>query len=227
MPSDHTSGALPHHREESYYLGSRDDLIRLIPAGAGKVLEIGCAAGMTGRTLKARGFEEVVGVELVEDVARKAQGHYDRVITGDVEKMQLPYEKGHFDCILYGDVLEHLVDPWRLLREHKELLGREGAIVCSIPNIRYYKQMKKLFLRGEWEYRERGILDRTHLRFFTVKSIRAMIEDAGFEITTMIKRPSGAKWLKWLNRALCNRLIDHLVVQYVFVAIKRREAADE
>jgi hypothetical protein len=87
--------------------------------------------------------------------------------------------------------------------------------------------MKKLLLRGEWVYREAGILDRTHLRFFTVKSIRAMVEDAGFEITTMIKRPSGAKWLKWLNRALQNRLIDHLVVQYRFVAVKRREAIND
>lgn len=213
--------------KESYYLGSRDDLIRLIPAGARKVLEIGCAAGMTGRTMKERGFEEVVGVELREDMARNAQAFYNRVITGDVEKVRLPYEKGYFDCILYGDVLEHLIDPWRLLREHNLLLGPGGAIICSIPNVRYYKHMKKLLLRGEWEYREKGILDRTHLRFFTVKSIRAMVEDAGFEITTMIKRPSGAKWLKWLNRALHNRLIDHLVVQYVFLAVKRREAINE
>ena len=82
--------------------------------------------------------------------------------------------------------------------------------------------MKKLLIRGEWEYRDRGILDRTHLRFFTIKSIREMVEDAGFEITTMIKRPSGVKWLKWLNRALRNSLIDHLVLQYVFVAVKKR-----
>jgi 2-polyprenyl-3-methyl-5-hydroxy-6-metoxy-1,4-benzoquinol methylase len=213
--------------KESYYLGSRDDLIRLIPAGTRKILEIGCAAGMTGRTLKRLGFEEVVGVELVEDAARKAQAFYDLVITGDVEKMQLPYEKGHFDCILYGDVLEHLIDPWRLLRQHNLLLCPGGAIICSVPNVRHYRHMKKLFLRGEWEYRERGILDRTHLRFFTVKSIRAMVEDAGFEITTMIKRPSGVTWLKWLNRALHNRLIDHLVVQYVFVAVKKRETSEE
>jgi 2-polyprenyl-3-methyl-5-hydroxy-6-metoxy-1,4-benzoquinol methylase len=222
-----TSGASPHHKNESYYSGSRDDLIRLIPAGTRKVLEIGCAAGMTGKTLKGLGFEEVVGVEISEDMADKAQAFYDRVVTGDVEKMRLPYEKGHFDCILYGDVLEHLVDPWRLLREHNLLLCPGGAIICSIPNVRYYKNMKKLLLRGEWVYREAGILDRTHLRFFTVKSIRAMVEDAGFEITTMIKRPSGAKWLKWLNRALQNRLIDHLVVQYRFVAVKRREAIND
>ena len=215
-------GPLSHRIKESYYLGSRGDLIRLIPAGTRKILEIGCAAGGTGRALKELGFEEVVGVELREDVARMAQASYDRIIAGDVEKMQLPYEEGHFDCILYGDVLEHLIDPWRLLREHNLLLGPGGAIICSIPNVRHYKNIKKLLIRGEWEYRDRGILDRTHLRFFTIKSIRAMVEDAGFEITTMIKRPSGVKWLKWLNRALRNSLIDHLVLQYVFVAVKKR-----
>lgn len=213
--------------KESYYLGSRDDLIRLIPAGINKILEIGCAAGMTGRVLKDLGFDEVVGVELREDMARKAEAFYDRVITGNVEKMRLPYEKGYFDCIIYGDVLEHLIDPWRLLRDHNLLLPSGGAIICSIPNVRHYKNMKKVIIGGEWEYRDRGILDRTHLRFFTVKSIRAMVEDAGFEITTMVKRPSGARWLKWLNRALCNSIIDHLVLQYVFVAIKKREAISD
>jgi len=220
------SNPLP-HRIKEYYLGSRDDLVRLIPAGTRKILEIGCAAGMTGKTLKELGFEEVVGVELREDVAQDAQAFYDRVIIGDVEKIQLPYEKGYFDCILYGDVLEHLIDPWRLLREHNLLLGQGGAIICSIPNVRHYKNTKKLLIRGEWEYRERGVLDRTHLRFFTVKSIRAMVGDAGFEITAMIKRPSGAKWLKWLNLALHNSLIDHLVLQYVLVAVKRRDAIND
>ena len=89
---------------------------------------------MTGRTLKELGFEEVVGVEIREDVvARMAQASYDRVITGDVEKMQLPYEEGHFDCILYGDVLEHLIDPWRLLREHNLLLGRGAPLFAASP----------------------------------------------------------------------------------------------
>ncbi len=226
MEGKPASDPLP-HRIKEYYLGSRDDLVRLIPAGTRKILEIGCAAGMTGKTLKELGFKEVVGVELKEDVARDAQAFYDRVIIGDVEKIRLPYEKGYFDCILYGDVLEHLIDPWRLLREHNLLLGQGGAIICSIPNVRHYKNTKKLLIRGEWEYRERGILDRTHLRFFTVKSIRAMVGDAGFEITTMIKRPSGAKWLKWLNLALHNSLIDHLVLQYVLVAVKRREAIND
>lgn len=206
---------------DSYYSGSRDDLIRLIPRGATKILEIGCAAGMTGKALKEQGFEEVVGVEVVEEVARKAMPYYDRIIVSDVEKMKIPYAKAYFDCILYGDVLEHLVDPWRVLKEHNGLVRTGGAIICSVPNIRHYKVIKKLLIKGEWDYRDAGVLDRTHLRFFTLKSIKQMIADSGFEITTIVKRPSGAKWLKVLNRALRNRLIDHLVHQYVVVAIKR------
>jgi SAM-dependent methyltransferase len=207
---------------ELYYSSTRHDLINLIPPGTRTVLEIGCAEGMTGRRLKALGFEEVVGVEVLEDVARKALPFYDKVFIGDVEKTELPYEEGHFDCILYGDVLEHFVDPWKVLAAHNRFLRAGGVIICSIPNVRHYKNMKKLLIRGEWEYREAGLLDRSHLRFFTIKSIEAMVREAGFEIATMIKRPSGAAWLKWLDRVLGNRFIDHLVLQYVFTAIKKK-----
>ncbi len=220
MKSQLPSEGVLRQASDAYYTGSRDDLIRLIPAGATRILEVGCAAGMTGRALKRAGVQEVVGVELREDVASEARRFYDQVIAGDVEKVELPYEEGHFDCIIYGDVLEHLIDPWALLRKHSLLLRSGGAIVCSIPNVRHYKNMKGLLVRGEWEYRERGVLDRTHLRFFTRKSIETMVRDAGFEITTMIKRPSGAGWLKALNRVLRNGLIDHLVLQYLFLAVK-------
>jgi 2-polyprenyl-3-methyl-5-hydroxy-6-metoxy-1,4-benzoquinol methylase len=196
-------------------------MIRLIPAGASKILEIGCGAGMTGKLLKELGFEEIVGIEVVEEVARKAIPYYDRVIVGDVEKVMLPYEKGHFDCILYGDVLEHLVEPWRVLKEHNALLKPGGTIVCSIPNIRHYRITRRLLFKGKWEYQESGILDRTHLRFFTLASMKNMVTDSGFEITTIIKKPSAAKWLKWLNRLLGNALIDHLVRRYLFSARKK------
>jgi len=219
--------ALSGQVRESYYLGSRDDLISLVPSGARRILEIGCAAGMTGRRLKDLGFEEVVGIEILENIAKKALPFYDRVIIGDVEKTKLPYEKAYFDCILYGDVLEHLIDPWKVLKEHNIFLKTGGVIICSIPNVRHYKNIKRLLLRGEWEYKESGILDRSHLRFFTLKSIEAMIEEAGFRITRIIKRPSGAKWLKWLNRILGNSFIDHLVLQYIFVAQKQKNSDDE
>ena len=206
-----------------YYFSARHDLIRLIPPRTKKVLEVGCAGGMTGKELKEKGFEEVVGIELIEEIAKQGEPYYDRMFIGDVEKMELPYEKGHFDCILYPDVLEHLIDPWKVLKEHNALVKKGGMIVCSIPNIRHYRVIKRLVFKGEWEYKEDGIMDKTHLRFFTLQSIRKMLIGSGFEVARVVKNPSGAKWLKIVNRLSGDRLIDYLVRQYIVVAVKKDE----
>lgn len=204
-----------------YYLGVRNDLIRLIPPHAKRILEIGCAGGQTGKALREMGFEEIVGIEINEDAASIGKAYYDQVIIGDVEKVGLPFGRCHFDCILYGDVLEHLIDPWRVLKEHRSLLKKGGAIICSIPNIRHYRVIRRLVFRGKWEYADSGMLDRTHLRFFTLGSIRKMVEEAGFEIRDLVKRPSAPSWLKFLNRMLAGRLIDLLVRRYIIVAIMK------
>ena len=206
-----------------YYFSVRHDMIWLIPQGTKRILEVGCGGGQTGKELRSKGVEEIAGIEIVEDVARSAQQHYDAVHIGDVEEMDLPYEKGHFDCILYGDVLEHLKDPWKVLRRHNSLVRANGTIIVSIPNIRHYRIIKKLALKGQWEYQDDGIMDRTHLRFFTLRSIRAMIANAGYDAGTIIKKPSGAGWLKGLNRLSGNRLIEFLVRQYIISAQKVRE----
>ena len=96
-------------------------------------------------------------------------------------------------------------------------------IVCSIPNIRHYRVIKRLAFKGEWEYKEDGIMDKTHLRFFTLQSIRRMLIDSGFEVVSVVKNPSGAKWLKIVNRLSGDRLIDYLVRQYIVVAVKKDE----
>ena len=204
-----------------YYLGIRNDLIRLIPPQARSILEVGCAAGMTGKTLREKGFEEIVGIEVNEEAASIGKSYYDQVIIGDAEKVELPFEKGHFDCILYGDVLEHLINPWQVLKEHKSFLKKGGTIICSIPNIRHYRVIRRLVFRGKWEYADSGILDKTHLRFFTLGSIRKMVKEAGFEIRDLVKRPSAPSWLKLLNRMLGGRLIDFLVRRYIIVAFMK------
>jgi 2-polyprenyl-3-methyl-5-hydroxy-6-metoxy-1,4-benzoquinol methylase len=204
-----------------YYFSMREDLIRLIPPQAQNILEVGCAAGLTGKALREKGFKEIVGIEVNEEMAQKGKLYYDKLMIGDVEKISLSDEKEHFDCILYGDVLEHLVDPWQVLENHHASLKRGGTIICSIPNVRHYRIMKMLFFKGKWEYTEDGIMDKTHLRFFTLDSIQRMLEKAGFEIRELVKKPSGAFWLKWLNRFLGNRLINLLARQYIVVAIKR------
>jgi 2-polyprenyl-3-methyl-5-hydroxy-6-metoxy-1,4-benzoquinol methylase len=204
-----------------YYFNIRDDLIRLIPPQAKSILEVGCAGGMTGKALREKGFKEIVGIEVNEEVTQTGRPYYDKLIVGDVEKISLPFEKEHFGCILYGDVLEHLLDPWLVLTNHHVFLKKGGTIVCSIPNIRHYRIIKKLVFKGEWEYTKKGIIDKTHLRFFTLDSIRRMLGKAGFEIKSIIKSSSGAYWLKLLNRLLRDRLIDFLVRQYIVVAVKR------
>lgn len=209
-----------------YFFNVRHDLIRLIPPQAERILEVGCAGGQTGKALREKGFQEIIGIEVNEEVAKIGRPHYDQLIIGDIEKINLPFEKDHFDCILYGDVLEHLINPWQVLKGHRAFLKKGGAIICSIPNIKHYRIIKKLVFKGKWEYTEDGIMDRTHLRFFTLDSIRTMLDEAGFEIKDLIKPPSGTSWLKWVNRILGGRLINFLVRQYIVVALKKENLGE-
>jgi 2-polyprenyl-3-methyl-5-hydroxy-6-metoxy-1,4-benzoquinol methylase len=212
---------MEHEKDPHYYFHTRVDLIRLIPPQVKKILEVGCAGGMTGMALREKQFDEIVGIEMNEEVAKSGKCYYDQLIIGDVEKIHLPFEKEHFDCILYGDVLEHLINPWQVLKDHQAFLKKRGAIICSIPNVRNYQILKNLIFRGRWEYTEDGILDRGHLRFFTLDSIQEMLKEAGFEIEGLIKRSSGARWVKWIHRLLGSKLIEFLVRQYIIVAKKR------
>ncbi len=210
------------HQEFNYFHGffPRTDLVELVPKGAKRILDVGCGLGKTGQMLRERGFEEVFAVEVNPHAAQQAKPYYQEVIVCDIEKDILPFSKGFFDCILYGDVLEHLVDPWRVLRNYREILKDDGIIICSIPNIRYYKILKPLILNGRWEYVDLGILDRTHLRFFTLKTIENMFRETGYEIKKLIKKKRCSKTMKFVNRLFLNGLIDFLVLQYRIIGAK-------
>jgi 2-polyprenyl-3-methyl-5-hydroxy-6-metoxy-1,4-benzoquinol methylase len=200
----------------------RVDLIELIPKGTRRILDVGCGVGKTGEMLVEKGFEEIFGVEIDSKAAEQAKPFYKEVIVGDVEEDILSFNKGFFDCILYGDVLEHLVNPWRVLTNHKEILSDNGVIICSIPNIRFYRVLKSLFFKGRWDYTPLGILDRTHLRFFTLKTIEDMFRETGFEMRKVIKMKSGSKAMKLINRLVLDSLVDLLVVQYRIIGIKKK-----
>ncbi len=162
----------------SYYANARDNLARLVPPRSKRVLDVGCGQGLTGALLRSSLGAEVVGIEIHEEIAREASKHLDRVLTGDIEEMDLPFETGYFDCIILADVLEHLIDPWATLRKLVRYLNPEGAVIASIPNIRNLAVVKTL-LDGSWRYEEQGILDRTHLRFFALSDMVALFEQAG------------------------------------------------
>lgn len=168
-------------RREGYFSGLHGGIgVYLLP-GTRHLLSIGCASGRTEALLKEQlGLAEVVGVELEPAVAEQARAMLDAVHVGDIETLDLPYPPGHFDAILCLDVLEHLRDPWRTLGgKLRPLLAPGGVIVVSLPNVRYWMVLWRLFW-GRWGYARRGILDIGHLRFFTPRTARQMLIDAGF-----------------------------------------------
>ncbi len=165
-----------------YHGQERNDVETVIPGGIERVLDVGCGEGILGRKLLRKGATEVVGVDIVPEVCRKAEENLTRVICGDIEEIDLPFDEGYFDCMIFADVLEHLRDPLAALRRLKRYLADHGTIVASIPNVRYFKVLVML-AEGRWEYRDRGILDRTHLRFFTRKEMELLFAGAGLEIT--------------------------------------------
>lgn len=164
------------------YEYTRNDLIDLISQGDNKILDIGCGAGNTGARLKEMGkAKEVIGVELLEYAAKKAESKIDKVIIGNIEEIELPYD-GYFDYIICGDVLEHLIDPWSTLKKVKHYLAPQGYLIASIPNIRQWRVIGSLLLHGRWTYTDTGILAKGHLRFFTRTEIIKAFSEAGFTV---------------------------------------------
>jgi SAM-dependent methyltransferase len=165
----------------AYYLHPRPEILALIPADATDLLELGCAAGLLGQTVKARQPCRYVGVELDPFAAGIAANTLDQVTVLDLDDTALPFEPESFDCVVCADVLEHIKDPWGALDQLFGLLRPGGRIVVSIPNVRNLGVMAEL-AAGDWAYVDAGILDRTHLRFFTRRSFERALLGAGFEI---------------------------------------------
>jgi SAM-dependent methyltransferase len=152
-----------------------------VPAGA-CVLEVGAHTGFFTSLLRERGCR-VTALEADPRAAALAGAHAERVVTGDVEDPAVRARlDGPFDRVLFMHVLEHLVDPWAVLRAVRTLVAPGGRLIALLPNVACWRVRKALFLGGTFEYEDTGILDRTHLRFFTVDSARALLETSGYRI---------------------------------------------
>jgi 2-polyprenyl-3-methyl-5-hydroxy-6-metoxy-1,4-benzoquinol methylase len=181
--------------EENYYDLFRRELLPLIPTGAAAVLDIGCGRGSLLHHLKKQGATFTAGIEYVASVADDAQrrGVADAIHCLDIEKDTIPYPPSHFDCIVMSHVLEHMVDPWQVLSKVTPLLKPSGVLVGAIPNVRYGPVLRDLVLKGRFDYQDSGVLDRTHLRFFTRQSICDLLEGAGLHIDTLVPEISEGK----------------------------------
>jgi 2-polyprenyl-3-methyl-5-hydroxy-6-metoxy-1,4-benzoquinol methylase len=181
----------PHFKYTRYddSVGSTHNLVvELVPEGS-SVLEFGCATGYMSDVLATRRGCRVTGIELDPEAAAEAKAHCERVIVGDAEILDLDEHLGdeRFDAVLFADVLEHLRDPAAMLRRVRPFVAEGGAVVASIPNVAHVS-VRLALLSGEFRYRDIGLLDDTHLRFFTRESIVDLFESAGFVVSTWRRR---------------------------------------
>lgn len=162
-------------KEDLEYFGhARFEMLNFIPDGCENFLELGCGDGHFGSLVKQKQSCKYHGIELFEDASDKAERLLDEVFTGGVEEVLPQLPDNTYDCIICNDILEHLKNPFEVLVDLKRLLKTEGSIVSSIPNVRYINNLRELIFQKEWEYKhEGGILDFTHLRFFTKKVLCA------------------------------------------------------
>jgi SAM-dependent methyltransferase len=157
------------------------DLLSRIPLDARVVLEVGCGTGALGAEFKRRNPAcRYLGIEPDPEAARIAMQRLDETATGDVEAEPLPFGPGPFDCIIYGDSLEHLRDPWALLRRHAAALAEDGVVLICMPNAEHWSLTERL-LRGTFDYEPAGLFDRTHLRWFTVENTHRALTAAGLQ----------------------------------------------
>ncbi len=166
-----------------------------------RVLEFGCADGFISRHLTESGCR-VTAVEVDPEAAERARQWCEQVLVHDLNRLDWTQQlRGKFDTVLCGDVLEHLVDPDVTLNQIPALLTPSGRVIISLPNIAHIRTRLKLFF-GKFEYESTGIMDVTHLRFYTQKAARELIESAGFRINLYQPLVGGSVLTRWLRIAL-------------------------
>lgn len=184
--------------QSQYFLHARQEIVNLVPVSAQTILDVGCATGVLGGVVKNRQACQVYGIEPNQIAAEKARNLLDKVYVGFLEDQLNDLPDNFFDCIILADVLEHTLDPWESLRRIAAKLSSraDACIVLSIPNVSHWSVVLPL-LRGEWQYADAGILDSTHMRFFTPAAVSRLIKGAGLAIresqATIVPIPENVK----------------------------------
>lgn len=212
-------------KPKGYYDSIRNDMLKYIPKEAKRTLEFGCGKGGFSALLKQTNNVEAWAVEIDKESAKAAAKKLDKVINNDAHKAIDELPDNFFDCIIFFDILEHLVDPYSLLTSVKKKLTKNGVIVTSIPNIRYYRHLVDFVVHGNWDYKDKGILDKTHLRFFTYKSIVKLFNGLAFEISEIEGiHPTSSRAFKLLNMLLLGAIWDIRYKHFAVVAKPKLES---
>lgn len=203
---------------EGYFSFLREEIRPLLPPVRGaRVLEIGCGTGETSAWLKAMGVAGfVLGMEIEPAVAAEARRRLDEVVVGNAETAD--FGERRFDLVLCLDVLEHMVDPWAFLERVQKHLEPGGTVIASIPNLRNYRVLKSLVLKGRFDYQDAGILDRTHLRFFTRVSACRLMETGGLQLQAVVGKMMKKKKYRRIDRLTFGLLHDFFVYQFLIAS---------
>jgi SAM-dependent methyltransferase len=199
---------------ENYYRHVRVDIEPLLPATARCILDLGAGTGATSAWLKSRypGCK-TVALEGNAAVMEELSQNVDKAILVDLNE-NLP-DVASPDLILCLDVLEHLVDPLKVLTQITRRMQQSGTVIVSLPNVAHASVSIPLLLKGRFEYQDAGILDRTHLRFFDRRSAIALLNKAGLTVSNGVRvGPRNPR--SWAIDAItCGMVRDHLTRQYV------------
>jgi 2-polyprenyl-3-methyl-5-hydroxy-6-metoxy-1,4-benzoquinol methylase len=212
-------------KPEGYFSEEREEMGSFIPAGVGTLLDVGCGeGGFSGGLIKERGIT-AWGIEPDKNSAKKAGKKLRRVINSDFFGALNRLPDKHFDCAVFNDVLEHMYDPVSALTLIKKKLKENGVVVCSIPNVLHFSVLKRLLFKKDWKYEPFGVLDETHIRFFTKKSIIRMFESLDYEIITIkgINAHISIKNMAFLIATL-GYFLDSRYLQYAVVARKKNKS---
>ncbi|WP_078391726.1 glycosyltransferase [Shouchella patagoniensis] len=164
-----------------YFMHPRPELVNLVPKDAKQVLDIGCGAGASGLELINRQGCRLTGIEGNSEMAHIAKTYYEDVLVINLDEENPEFEQDFFDTLLFADVLEHLKDPWTIVQHYSKFLKPGGSIIASIPNITHAEALLPM-LMGRFDYADAGILDRTHLRFFTPQTILTLFPESQFTV---------------------------------------------
>lgn len=202
-----------------YFRHTRKEMLRYVPPDSKRILEIGCAHGNFSAILKERNQAESWGIEIDPQVASEATKKLDRVLIGSIESNFAELPKQYFDCIVCNDVLEHMTNPDAILRMLHHVMSPESVLVGSIPNVRYFPVLFDLVWNADWRYADYGVLDRTHQRFFTGKSLARTLRDCGYQPQQIIGiNPTPSIKAKLASILSLGKLHDCRYLQFAFVA---------
>jgi len=210
------------------YAGPREDLLRLLPLDCRNILDLGCSTGEFGRSIKQRQQARVTGVELDPSAAQQASEVLDTVHQADAEDAAFReiLAGADFDAVLCGDILEHLRKPEELLLFLADkATTRDAVFLISLPNVGHWSTLYNVWMKGHWPRNDRGIHDRTHLRWYTVRDAIDLAESARLKVELVREKPRLMETIHpwnggWTERILY-RLFGNLLVHQVLLRARK------